>query len=58
MPNFGENTWEKPYQEDEQLFFNKYKPPTLTGMPNYEERYTMTGIFKNDDPYESNATLD
>ena len=58
MPNFGENTWEKPYQEDEQLFFNKYKPPTLTDMPNYDERYTMTGIFKNDDPYASNATLD
>lgn len=58
MPNFGENTWEKSYKEDEQMFFDKYKPPTLTDMPNYEDRYTMTGIFNNDDPYASNATLD
>ena len=58
MPNFGKNTWEKSYKEDQQMFFDKYKPPTLTNMPNYEERYTMTGIFMNDDPYPSNATLD
>ena len=58
MPDFGENTWQKAFNEDEQLFNNKYKPPTLTDMPNYTERYTMTGIFKNDDPYASNATLD
>ena len=57
MPNFGENTWGKSYKEDEEMFYDKYKPPTLTDMPNYEERYTMTGIFTNDDPYASNATL-
>ena len=57
MPDFGENTWKKAFNKDEQLFNNKYKPPTLTDMPNYTERYTMTGIFKNDDPYASNATF-
>ena len=58
MPDFGENTWQKSFNEDEQLFNNKYKPPTLTDMPNYKETYTMTGIFKTDGPYASNATLD
>jgi hypothetical protein len=58
MPNFGENTWSKSFEQDQQLFYDKYKPPNLTDMPNYKERYSMTGIFKNDDPYASNATLD
>ena len=58
MPNFGENTWSKSFEQDQQLFYNKYKPPTLTDMPNYKERYSMTGIYKNDDPYAANATLD
>ena len=58
MPDFGENTWSKSYEQDQQMFYNKYKPPELTNMPNYKEQYTMTGIFKNDDPYASNATLD
>jgi len=57
MPNFGENTWSKSYEQDQKMFYYKYKPPTLTNMPNYKERYTMTGIYKNDDPYASNATL-
>ena len=58
MPNFGENTWKKSFEQDQQMFYNKYKPPTLTDMPNYKERYSMTGIYKTDDPYASNATLD
>ena len=39
-------------------FDNNYKPPTLTNMPVYQEQYSMTGIYKNDNPYASNATLD
>lgn len=58
MPNFGENTWSKSYEQDQQMFDNKYKPSNLPNMPNYKERYTMTGIYKNDDPYAANATLD
>jgi hypothetical protein len=58
MPNFGENTWSKSYEEDQQMFYNRYKPPALTDMPNYKERYSMTGIYKTDDPYASNATFD
>ena len=58
MPNFGENTWSKSYEQDQQMFFSNYKPPALPNMPNYKERYSMTGIYTNDDPYASNATLD
>ena len=58
MPDFGKNTWSKSYERDQHMFYNKYKPPTLPNMPNYKERYSMTGIYKNDDPYASNATLD
>jgi len=57
MPDFGENTWEKSFEQDQKMFNNTYKPPTLTNMPNYKERYSMTGIFKTDGPYASNATL-
>ena len=38
MPNFGENTWSKSFEQDQQMFDNKYKPPTLTDMPNYKEQ--------------------
>jgi hypothetical protein len=58
MPDFGKNTWSKSFEQDQQMFYNKYKPPPLTDMPNYKERYSMTGIYKSDDPYASNATLD
>ena len=58
MPDFGKNTWTKSYKQDQRMFYKKYKPPALTDMPNYKERYSMTGIYKNDDPYASNATLD
>ena len=58
MPNFGENTWSKSFEQDQQMFDNNYKPPTLTNMPVYQEQYSMTGIYKNDNPYASNATLD
>jgi hypothetical protein len=58
MPNFGENTWSKSFEQDQQMFNNKYKPPALPNMPDYTERYSMTGIYTNDDPYASNATLD
>ena len=58
MPDFGKNTLSKSFEQDQQMFYNKYKPPPLTDMPNYKERYSMTGIYKSDDPYASNATLD
>jgi hypothetical protein len=58
MANFGINTWKSLYNEGKILFDKRYKPPhSLTYMPNYPERYSLTGEFVQDGPFESNSTL-
>lgn len=57
MPNFGTNTWKSSFNSDQQMFKNKYEPPQLPYMPNYENQYTLTGEFITNDPYPSNAYL-
>lgn len=57
MPNFGVNTWMVGFNEEKQLFNKRYKPPQLQYMPDYPNRYSLTGEFIEDGPFASNATL-
>ena len=56
-PNFGINTWSSDFNKGQSLFNNRYKPTNLKFMPNYSERYSLTGQFIEDGPYPSNAEL-
>ena len=53
-PNFGKNTWKKAFDQDQQMFNDKYKPPALANTPYYKERPTMTSTYVTDDPYAAN----
>jgi hypothetical protein len=57
MANFGIDTWKGEFNEGEKLFDKRYKPSGLQFMPDYPERYTLTGEFKEDGPYASNAPM-
>lgn len=57
MPNFGVNTWQAEFNEEQSLFDKRYKPPQLQYMPNYPERYSLTGEFIEDGPFASNASI-
>lgn len=57
MPNFGVDTWTNEFNEDYSLFNKRYRPSGLKNMPNYPERYSLTGQFIEDGPYPSNAPL-
>ena len=57
MANFGVDTWTSEFNEELNLFNNRYKPSGLKYMPNYPERYSLTGQFIEDGPYPSNAPL-
>ena len=57
MPNFGVNTWFSGFNDDMSLFNKRYKPPQLQYMPDYQERYSLSGQFIDDGPFPSNATL-
>jgi len=57
MPNFGVNTWMAGFNDDMTLFNKRYKPPQIRYMPDYPERYTVTGEFIEDGPFASNAIL-
>jgi len=57
MPNFGVNKWMDGFNEDQVLFNKRYKPPAVQFMPNYPERYSLTGEFIEDGPFASNAPI-
>jgi hypothetical protein len=57
MPNFGVNIWITSFNDDMALFNKRYKPPQMQNMPDYQERYSLTGQFIEDGPFASNATL-
>jgi len=57
MPNFGVNTWMGGFNEDQALFDKRYKPPAVQFMPDYPERYSLTGEFIENGPFASNAPL-
>jgi hypothetical protein len=54
-PNFGGNTWMNEFQEDKKLFDKRYKPNNIEYMPNYPDRYSLTGEFIEDGPFASNS---
>jgi hypothetical protein len=56
-PNFGVNIWLKEFNEERELYNKRYKPENLKYMPNYSERYTLTGEFMDDGPFPSNAPI-
>jgi len=57
MANFGVNTWLAEFNEEQQLFNQRYKPSNLQYMPDYPERYSLTGEFIEDGPFASNSYL-
>ena len=57
MANFGVNTWMSEFNEENKLFDKRYKPYGLQYMPNYPERYSLTGEFIEDGPFASNAMI-
>jgi hypothetical protein len=56
-PNFGVNTWKSEYNEELKLFDERYKPNKLPYMPEYPERYSLSGEFIEDGPLPSNSYL-
>ena len=54
---FGINVWRDEFNEGEKLFDKRYKPDKLENMPNYPQRYSLTGEFIEDGPLASNAAL-
>jgi hypothetical protein len=57
MPNFGVNTWLGEFNEGRSLFDKRYKPKDLQFMPNYKQRYSLTGEFMDEGPFASNSPL-
>ena len=57
MPSFGINTWLSTFKKGRDLYDTRYKPPQLPYMPNYPQRYSLTGDFIEDGPLPSNAQL-
>jgi hypothetical protein len=57
MPDFGVNTWKSSFDEDTKEFNNVYKPNKLENMPNYKNRYSLSGEFIDEGPLPSNAYL-
>ena len=57
MPSFGINTWLTTFKKERDLYDTRYKPPQLPYMPNYPQRYSLTGDFIEDGPLPSNAQL-
>jgi hypothetical protein len=57
MPNFGVNTWITGYNNSMEEFNKRYRPYGLRFMPNYKNRYTLTGQFMDNGPLPSNAYI-
>jgi len=56
-PSFGVDIWTKDFNESKNLFDKRYKPPQLPYMPDYPQRYSLSGEFIEDGPFPSNAPL-
>ena len=55
MPNFGGNIWFSDFIKDKKMFDERYKPKNIEFMPNYPERYSLTGQFIEDGPFAANS---
>lgn len=57
QPNFGLNTWMGKFNQQNQMFNDRYKPNQIKFMPSYMPKYSMTGIFVDEGPLASNSYL-
>jgi hypothetical protein len=57
QPNFGVDVWMGKFNEENKLFDKRYKPSGLQFMPNYPQKYTLSGDFIDDGPYAANAYI-
>ena len=55
--NIGYNTWRKSFDQGTQLFNKKNDLGTLSSMPTYQKRPTLSGEFTDIGPLASNADL-
>ena len=55
MSNFGGNIWFSDFIKDKKMFDERYKPKNIEFMPNYPERYSLTGQFIEDGPFAANS---
>jgi len=55
MPDFGGNIWFSDFIKDKKMFDERYKPKNIEFMPNYPERYSLTGQFIEDGPFAANS---
>lgn len=55
--NFGKNTWIDKFNENRQLFNERYKPSGLENLPSYPNRPSATGQFTDEGPLAANAYL-
>lgn len=54
----GVNMWRAKFDEGTTMYDEVYKPPsTITNMPTYPTRYSLSGQFKETGPLASNAYL-
>ena len=56
-PNFGTDLWTRNFIEQRNLFDKRYKPTTTAypDMLKYPQRYSLSGMFVEEEPLESNA---
>ena len=56
-PNFGSDIWTHSFIEQRKLFDNRYKPTNgeYPDMLKYPQRYSLSGMFVEEEPLESNA---
>jgi hypothetical protein len=57
QPNFGLNTWIGKFNQENQIFNDRYKPEQIKFMPSYMPKYSMSGIFVDEGPLASNSNL-
>lgn len=55
--NFGLNTWLGKFNQENEMFNERYKPPQQKFMPNYMPKYSLSGIFVDEGPIPSNEYL-
>ena len=56
-PNFGIDIWTRNFIEQRKLFDKRYKPTNkeYPNMLKYPQRYSLSGMFMEEEPLESNA---
>jgi hypothetical protein len=51
------NSWIDDFNESQKEFDKQYKPRGMTNEPDYQVRYSLSGDFKDEGPFASNAYL-